>query len=164
MRSGAAALLAVLTLASAACYESPEPLARPGERIDRAVLGDWDCTPVDQPAEPPILFRIARFDDTQYYVETVEGADSVDRYQVFPSRVGGRTLLNVRDLAQKTPEDRWVFMRYVLEGRDKMSLWIVPEEAMKGVDEGQAMAVIRRRAADDAIYKRIASCGRRAPR
>jgi hypothetical protein len=45
-----------------------------------------------------------------------------------------------------------------------MSLWIVPEEAMKGVDQGQAMAVIRRRAADDAIYKRIASCGRRAPR
>jgi hypothetical protein len=85
----------------------------------------------------------------------------VNRYQAYPSRAGGRTLLNVRDLAQKSPADRWVFLRYALDGRDKMSFWVIPEEALKGVDPGEAMATIRRRAAEEALYKSLAGCRRR---
>jgi hypothetical protein len=162
VRPAGLALIAALALASAACYESAQPLSRPGDRIEPALLGAWDCHPTEaRREEPPILFRIIRFDDWQYYVETVEDSTLVNRYQAYPSRVGERTLLNVRDLAQKTAGDRWIFLRYALEGRDRMSFWVIAEESMKGVEPGQALATIRRRAADDALYQPMADCRRR---
>ena len=154
-------LVAVLGLTAAACYESAEPLSKPGERLDQALLGVWNCTPVEPPkVEAPVVFRIWRFDDLQYYVELEEDGDVTDRYQVYPSRIGGRTLLNTREIDQKTPADRWVFLRYSLDGRDRMSFWVIPEDALKGVEPGQAMATIRRRAADDAMYRKMADCRR----
>ena len=160
MRTAGAMLVAALVLTSAACYESGEPLSAAGEPIDQALVGDWDCRP-SGPEDDQILFRIRRFDRYQYFVETAEKDGSTDRYQVYASRVGGRTLLNVRDIEQKSPPDRWVFLRYALDGRDRMSFWVIPEEALKGVEPGQAMATIRRRVTDDAIYRKVADCRRR---
>jgi hypothetical protein len=154
-------VLAGLALASTSCYESVEPLGKPGERLDQALFGDWNCVPAEaKPGDEPLVVHIWRFDPFQYLVETVEDADRIDRYQVYPSRIGGRTLLNLRDI-EKKGEDRWIFLRYALDGRDRFTFWVIPEEALKGIDPGQAMATIRRRAGDDAFYKRVADCRRR---
>ena len=160
MRITGAMLVAALVLTSAACYESAEPLSKPGDPIDQALLGDWDCK-APGPDDELILFRVRRFDNLQYYVETAEKDGHTNRYQVYATGVGGRTLLNARDLEQKSPPDRWFFLRYALDGRDRMSFWVIPEEAMKGVEPGQAMATIRRRVTDDAIYRKVADCRRR---
>ena len=153
----AASIVAALSTCSAACYESSAPLSAPGLAIDPALPGSWNCRAVE--SGDPVLVRIWRFDERQYYFEIVEDSD-VDRYQGYPSRVGDQTLVNVRDLEQKGSAERWVFVRYALDGRDRVQFWLIPDTALKGVEPAQALATIRRRVGDATLYQRVADCRR----
>jgi hypothetical protein len=81
------------------CYESPEPLSKPGTVLDHALLGNWQCTSILNEGDKKVSsMGIFQFDDSQYYIEWKEGAH-VSRYRAYPSLLDKYLLLNVQQIA-----------------------------------------------------------------
>ena len=153
----------VLALAGmiSSCYESREPLGKPGKhQLDRRLAGDWLCkAPVadDKPSEAHLW--IIPFDDLQYYAEWRDG-DDVTRYRAYPTVVDGEVLLNINELSFRVSSLKWVFMRYRLEGDNSLRLSIVSKNAIGDLEDTAALKAIRRRAKQDGLYESFATCGR----
>ena len=154
--------LAVLLLAVVACgcYEASAPLGPPGAvRVDPVIAGTWRCVPPpeDKSNERAVLV-VMPFDESQYFAEWTSEGDTPDRYRAYGTRAGGQVVLNVHQVP--ATEGGWAFFRYRIDPAGALHLSMVNDDAMKGLDERAALAAIRSRAGDEAIYMPVADCTR----
>lgn len=160
-RFAGVALFLALAAALSGCYESSRPLSRPGAVArDAAVLGKWNCVP--DPQEKPsdrALLHVWPFDEAQYYAEWIEG-ESTTRYRAYGSRIGAAVLLNVFEMKPTDVDVKWVFVRYRLEGPERLRLAVVKDQAVRGNTEAAKLNDIRQRATRDALYQAFANCTR----
>ena len=158
-RFARAALYLALAVALPGCLESTRPLSRPGTvPRDAAVLGKWNCVPDPrEKADDRATLQVWAFDESQYYAEWAEG-ESTTRYRAFGTRVGKIVLLNVLEMKPGRDDTKWVFVRYKLEGADRLRLAVVKDEVVKGSTEAAKLEDVRKRAASDALYGSFALC------
>ena len=152
------AVAAVSGLLSA-CYESPEPLAKPGKAaLDSQLSGEWLCKspPREGESQKEAVLWVIPFDSKQYFAEWREG-DDVSRYRAYPTQVGHDRLLNVEELTSHLGKG-WVFFRYSLGTDGTLRLSVVSEDALGGLKGKAALEAIRHRVADDSLYEAFAVC------
>lgn len=136
-----------LTLALAAaggCYESPVPLdPAPQADIDPGVVGTWRCLGSGaDPGDEAVTIIVKRTRDRVYEADILEEGQEPDRYEAHASLVGGRPLMNVRDL-DATKGKPWTFARYDLLRPDVLEIRVAADDALKGVDP--TAAALRKR-------------------
>lgn len=154
-------LLLVTVLTS--CYESSEPLSKPGTVLDHALLGNWQCTSdLKQDDGKKASIAVFQFDDSQYYIEWTEG-DHVTRYRAYPTLFDKSVLVNVHRLSQNAGDGKWTFVRYRLSQTNDLKVAIVNAEALPSKNENEALMQIRKRIADDGLYSPLVSCTRQKP-
>lgn len=155
MRPGALLISVILT---AGCYDSREPIGRPGKgAIDARLLGEWTCHPPKPDRTGSSSLWVARFDSTQYFIEWHEGSD-VTRYRGYGPAVTGSQLVNIVELTFERAVDHWVFVRYQLKASGRLELSVVDKEALRGFDGKAALREIRRRVDDETLYTPFAAC------
>jgi hypothetical protein len=151
-------VLVALPAAFSACYGSREPLG-PVDRgqIDSELLGHWDCRPPEKESDERAALSVLVFDDHQYYAEWRED-DKVERYRAYSTAVGGETLLNVVPLMSRLDRQDWLFVRYKVAD-SRLTLSVVHDKALKGLQGKAALRAIGRRAKEEALYTTVALCG-----
>ena len=157
-RMGLICLVCVCVSVLTSCYQSSEPLSKPGVVLDHSLVGTWECVP--DPKEDPedrAVVSIFQFDPAQYYIEWNEG-DKITRYRSYPTDVGNSILLNVQEVSQTSDNDKWVFLRYKLTQTNELKFSIVSDKSVTSKNEKDALAEIRKRAAQDDLYAGVASC------
>jgi hypothetical protein len=149
--------LLLLAPAVAACFQSPEPLGPPSVAVDPAFIGRWTCVDPKDATNVAILTTVP-FDAHQFYVDWREEPDHLSRYRVFATRIGAETLWNVEELDDEPDSGGFVFMKARLAADRTLSLALVEEDALQGLNGAAALAAIRRRAADASLYGPFATC------
>lgn len=161
-RVALAGTLAALALGG--CYESEFALdAAPQVAIDPAVLGTWRCLPIDADAdEQPATMVVARAGSRAYAVTWREGEKPPDRYEVFPSRLKGARMLNIRELPESGADRKWVFGRYASPRPKVLYLQIVNDKALSGVKKtrGSVRQAIARLQKSPALYTDFTVCAK----
>jgi len=153
-RTSAVGVVVGLALLLPGCFMASEPLSSPGAELDARLVGEWTCVDPDTKAEAAMA--VLPFDRSQYFVEWREPGD-LSRFRAFPTPVGGRALLNVAELERES-KDEWIFVRYALDERGSLQLSVVSDDALEGLQGRAALAEIRKRAAQDALYEPLATC------
>jgi|SRR6185503_549206 len=141
-------MLAVGALALGGCYEFASPIdVAPRLALDPALLGTWRCLPSDPtPDATPANFVVAQARDRVYSIALQEKDEEPDRYEAHASEVGGRTVLNVRDLDPRAKAKPWSFARYTLLLPDVLRVQLVSDEVLKDVERspGSLRAALER--------------------
>jgi len=159
------ALGTVLLLLSSGCFASKRPLGPPkGGAIDERLIATWTCRPPDKEpkGQEETTMDVAAFDETQYIVEWREknedgSLEKPEYYRVYSTRVGAETLLNVKELGTATGGGSWSFLRYRIEKDGLLHAWIVDDDAV-GAKDDAGLAVIRKRVADEKLYRDFMTC------
>lgn len=141
------------------CYQSSEPLSNPGAVLDHALLGKWQCLPEpkNNDSDDKAVLKIFQFDDSQYYVEWIEG-DKITRYRSYPTVANNTVLLNVQEISETGGDGKWVFLRYHVTQTNELKFSIVSDTAVTSKIEKEALDEIRKRAGQDNLYSGVASC------
>jgi hypothetical protein len=151
-------------LALGGCYDFGAPIdVAPRLALDPALLGTWRCLPSDPaPDATPANFVVARARDLVYSIALQEKDEDPDRYEAHASGVGGRTVLNVRDLDPKAQAKPWSFARYTFLLPDVLRVELVSDEALKGVEHspGSLRAALERPEARPELYVDFCVCVR----
>ena len=151
--------LAVLTLAVSlpACL-SPVPLdPNPQADLDAAVLGRWRCLPpAAEEDDEPANLTVARLRDRVYAIEFGEAGKEPDSYEAHASRIGERTIVNVREVSGHAGDKPWDFVAYAFPRPNVLTLEIAGEEAFKGVE--MTPAGLRGRMAKPGAFTEFAVC------
>jgi hypothetical protein len=141
------------------CYESRDPLGKPGKTsLDLRLNGGWTCKspPREGESEKEAVLWVIAFDDKQYFAEWRQG-DDVSRYRVYPTQLGRERLLNVEELTFHVGTG-WVFLRYRLDSDGTLRLAVVSEDALGELKGKAALEAIARRVGDDSLYEPFATC------
>ena len=127
-----AVAVAVLAMALPACL-SPVPLdPKPQADLDPRLVGAWRCLPPQAAADDePVNITIAAPRERVYAIEMAETGKDVDRYEAHGSTVGGRTIVNVRDVSAK--ENPWDLAEYEFVRPNILLVRLMVEDAYKGV-------------------------------
>jgi hypothetical protein len=161
--AGRTALL-LAALAIGGCYESPVPLdPAPQADIDPGLVGAWRCLPpspaADDEAVTITVAKTAR--DRVYEARFIEDGKDPDRYEGYVSLVGGRPVVNLRDL-DATNGKPWTFARYELLRPDILEISIAADDVLSGTEP--TAAALRKRmeslAKDARLFGGFAVCVR----
>ena len=149
------------TAVLSSCYQSPEPLSKPGLVLDHTLLGVWDCSSdvkeeADQKSSEKIAMAIYQFDDFQYYIEWREGEDHVTRYRAFPSLIDKSILVNIQNMTES--DKQWTFVRYHVDQTNRLSVGLVNKDAVSAKDANNSLEEIRKRVTEDGLYSPLVSC------
>jgi hypothetical protein len=148
------------------CYESEVALdILPQQSVDGAVIGSWRCLPLDADADEEPATLTVKGGDRTYAVEWQEGTKAPDRYEAFPSSLGGVVLVNVQEIKANGEHGKWVYVRYTLLRANVLQLQVVSDQAMKGVPKSRAAirAEIEQGADRPALYQDFGVCARAKP-
>jgi hypothetical protein len=150
--------LLLLTVTTAACYESTVPLGPVNQgTIDQAFVGTWMCVDPKDAANRSTLTSRA-LNPHQYAIEWRESPTHVTRYHVHATKVAGETLFNVQELDTKKAGPSFAFLRARIAADRALSMAIVEADALKGQQGEAAMREISRRVADPGLYGPFATC------
>jgi len=152
------AVVLLLLVPMAACYQSAVPLGPP-ERgtIDRALVGSWSCVDPKDASNRAVVTSVP-VDRHRYDVEWREAPDHVTRYRAYATRIGAETLLNVQEVGSARADARFVFLRARPAAGGGLSIAVVQDDALKGKAGATAVREIARRVADPALYGPFATC------
>jgi hypothetical protein len=152
---------ALLLLAHAACFAVP--LGPPGTAApDVALLGKWQCASVADGEKKVAALDVVRFDDSQYYVEWVESAET-RRYRAYPTRIGSIVLVNVEELEGRFTPWPWAVVRPELVQDGTLKLAVVDAKAFRATEDEAAVREVTQRVSDSAIYRMLGACTHRDP-
>ncbi len=129
--------VAVLAASLPACL-SPVPLdPTPQADLDPRILGSWRCLgPEMADDDKPLDLVITRARAGVYSVTFDEiGEESPDRYEAHASKVGERTVVNVRDLS--AGRDPWDFATHTFLRPDVLALALAVD-GLEGVERTPA--------------------------
>jgi hypothetical protein len=160
-------LLSCLSLP--ACYEFDFPLdPTPQVKLDTRLLGAWRCLGTQSDLdEAPGVLRIARRTDTlsTWSIESLASDGSKERseYEVHASTIKGGSLLNLRDVGEKT-DGKWSFVKYSFLLPDVVRIQVVNDEPFKKIKDANTLREqIEKRRNDPAIYVDFMVCVRPRP-
>lgn len=110
-RTLGAVAVALLAASLPACL-SPVPLdPKPQADLDPRLVGGWRCLPPEaDPDDEPINITVAPPRERVHAVTMAETGKEADAYEAHGSTLGGRTIVNVRDLSGG--EEPWDFVEY----------------------------------------------------
>jgi hypothetical protein len=141
MRGRSRLLLVALAVSLFGCYTSEHPLdASPALELDAALLGGWRCLPAAPSAsDQAATLIVSRARERVYRVRLEAEGEAPELYEAYASRLGSRTLLNVRDMDEGRPPARpWVFVRYALLRPTLLAFEVAQDKALAGVDDAPA--------------------------
>ena len=116
-----ASLPLLATMALVACEgivinecASPFPLGEAADAIFyMEMVGCWECREVEEPPDETDAFRILRFSDTEYLIETLNEAEGPPQhFRAYVTVVDNVPFLNVQPIERAETEDRgYLFFR-----------------------------------------------------
>jgi hypothetical protein len=153
--------LAVWVPLMAGCFEAP--IAPPqGKELEPALLGNWRCQTPDSEEPEEAEVSLTGPVEGQYKVLWTEQAGTTEEYRAYPVIVSGIELLSVEE-ATSTPgklsTDRWAVVRLVRAPENELLVEMPVARLLRLPDE-QALAELRARPADDALWELFARCRR----
>jgi hypothetical protein len=156
------ALLAGSALVLSACFDFDAPIDRePQVPVDSRLMGTWRCLPSEpKPDAKAANFVVSPVSDRVYSISFVEEGEDPDRYEAYGSSVKGRSLLNVRDLAPRSPAKPWSFARYAFLRPDVLQVQLVNDELLKGTEHSPASlrAALERLDSNPGLYVEYCVC------
>ena len=144
MKRCIAAGVAPLFLAAAlpACYEAATPLdPTPQVDLDPALMGAWRCVGSEPKADEAAFTLLVEATAPRVTRATLaeDGDPTPDVYEGHGSRVGQRTVLNMRELDEAgQPKKAWWFVRYQLARPQVLLVELADHDALKAVDPSVA--------------------------
>jgi hypothetical protein len=149
---------------AAGCYESDVPLdPAPTQEIEESWIGTWRCLPFEADAdEEPATLTIRRGPERRYDIAWQETGKSPDRYEAFPSTVGGAPFFNVQEVKPTGERGKWVFLRAALLRPAILHVQVVADDALEGVERSPALLrqAIERQIASPRLTMDFAACVR----
>ena len=149
-------VVAALAASLPACL-SPVPLdPTPQADLDPRLLGSWRCLgPGMAASDESVDLTVSRARERVYAATFGDtGDETPDRYEAHASRIGPRTVLNVRDLSGG--EKPWDFVEYELLRPGVLLLRLAGEDAYK--DVAATPAALRARMAKPEAFTDFCVC------
>lgn len=141
-----------LVLTTGCPFESTVPLGSPGAgSLDPQLRGRW-VTEVDHKL---IEIDVLPFNKDEYYVETHEKDEKVERYRAYTVRIGGEPFLNLVEITDDTSRHLFNFARYWVGGDGALTVRFVGEKAVPqalGTDQKGLRKFLADHLADDSLY------------
>jgi hypothetical protein len=156
----ATALVVLLAMPLLGCpIESASPIGVPVDSTrDARLLGDWHCASTWD--DKAFTLSMTPLQERLYSIRMTMPGETPMTAQGYGSSVKGSTVLNVMEVEEGKPKDKWVFVRYSLPTRDSVVFELADDELLKKEQTADALKAAFEGPKRDQIFETFYACAR----